>query len=86
MAEVNIALPRFSAQQISRFWQRVDKSPGQGPQGECWEWRGQRWQKYGKLCFKVDGKLHGFRAHRIARYIDTGSIRDVVLRRSWNHV
>jgi hypothetical protein len=46
-----------------RFWGRVNKSPGQGPQGNCWEWMaGCFKQGYGR--FWVDSRHLG--AHRLA--------------------
>lgn len=35
-----------------RFWTRVDKSEGQGPNGDCWEWKGMPSHKYGEFTFK----------------------------------
>lgn len=35
-----------------RFWTRVDKSEGQGPNGDCWEWKGMPSHKYGGFTFK----------------------------------
>lgn len=56
---------------IERFWSKVDKTPGHGPNGDCHVWMG---------CCDSDGygvlQLHGaaVRAHRIAYYLDTGRL------------
>lgn len=48
---------------IDRFWQAVDQSLGQGPDGNCWEWKkGRLAQGYGRLSIG-DGEV---RAHRYA--------------------
>lgn len=46
-----------------RFWSRVDKTPGHGPNGDCWHWLGKPMNNgYGSLYWY--GKNH--RAHRVA--------------------
>ncbi len=56
----------------TRFWSYVDKSPGQGPKGECWVWKGHLVCKkpYGQIT--IEGKT--CRVHRIAYQLQRGSI------------
>lgn len=44
-----IPKPKLSLEE--RFWTLVDKTPGQGPDGECWEWQGYCPYGYGELSF-----------------------------------
>ncbi|GEM_PF-1445157 len=47
------------------FDQHVNRAPGQGPKGECWEWAGLRFTNgYGRISFR--GK--SLKAHRIALF------------------
>lgn len=40
MAAINPTPPNLTKQQILKFCELIDRSPGQGPTGECWEWKG----------------------------------------------
>lgn len=52
----------------ARFRSKVDRSPGQGPNGDCHEWMAARTDRgYGR--FYVSGKTQ--RAHRVAWVLDT---------------
>lgn len=53
---------------IKRFWSKVNTEPGQGPQGECWEFIGSRTgrpgKQYGQLSYRMqDGSKRPIRAH-----------------------
>lgn len=54
-----------------RFWEKVDKSPGQGPNGDCHEWQGHR-IKWGYGSFKVGRAVK--KAHRVAYELEHGPI------------
>lgn len=65
---------KFAESDLSRFWSKVNKEPGQGPEGKCWEWTAGRNGKKGWLYgqFWVCKKMR--RAHRISWVIANGSI------------
>lgn len=59
-----------------RFWEKVDKTPGHGPWGNCWVWTGAIREGYG--AFKIGGnRTEG--SHRIAWQIQTSIEPDGLL-------
>ena len=61
---------------IERFWDSVDRSPGQGPSGRCWGWT-KAVDRNGYGHFKAHGKM--LRAHRVSWTLAFGSIPEGVL-------
>lgn len=57
----------LTAEQIARFWAKVDKSAGQDG---CWPWTGGIWKGYGYI--GIDRKSE--RAHRVAYELEHGPI------------
>lgn len=52
-----------------RFWRFVDKTPGHGPDGDCWLWIGGTTSDgYGviKVGYTTKGKRRSLKAHRLA--------------------
>lgn len=74
MAKKHRNLPIFSTQAISRFHAKVDKTPGLGPEGTCWEWKG-KCSRYGHFTVRLGFKQPPttFLAHRVAYYLFYGS-------------
>ena len=63
-----VPMPELTASELKRFWGRVDKSPGLGPHGDCWEWTGKTKHMY--LGFRY------FSLRRISYVLAHGSIPD----------
>lgn len=69
MSKPNPKPPRLTPQRIERFHKYVDKTPGQGPNGDCWEWqKGRKAKGYGIVAYWKDAVS----SHRLAFYLATG--------------
>lgn len=56
-----------------RFAVKVDRTPGQGPNGDCWEWRGGLVSGYGQIRRpKAEGDDRTDYAHRVAYELANG--------------
>jgi transcriptional regulator with XRE-family HTH domain len=75
------ALPDGRTGKGDRFWTRVDRTPGHGPQGECWPWMGSRKNvnikgrdyDYGQLGFKLpSGVFRPIGAHVCSFFLTRG--------------
>ena len=67
MPRTHRSIPPLTAKDIARFWSNVDKSPGQGPKGECWEWTGYFGVRYYAF-FSL--KHYNFRASRVSWFLE----------------
>ncbi len=74
MAKAYRILPELTEQDKTRFWSKVSKEPGQGPNGDCWEWQagcdGFGHGKFGLTRHGFGSSCFG--AHRIAFYLFYG--------------
>ena len=63
-------IPQLTEQQLKRFDAKIDRSPGFGPNGNCWVWTGTRSPSgYGGFGSPKYGK---YGAHRIAYMLAFG--------------
>lgn len=60
----NGSVPPDAASLATRFWSKVNKAAGHGPDGNCWVWTGQRSNGYGKVWTFEDGRNQW--AHRVS--------------------
>lgn len=76
MPTLAAAIPPLTAHQITNFWRKVDKTPGLGPEGDCWEWRGSIDKDgYGRYNIYRPGKgTKNFAAHRVSWHLTKGVI------------
>jgi hypothetical protein len=66
----NIDPAILTARVRRRFWEQVDKSPGLGPNGACWEWRGYSPRGYGRMTIQI--KMYP--VHRLSYVMTNGAL------------
>lgn len=71
MSKADRAILGMTPADIERFWSKVDKSPGQGPKGECWGWTFAVGSGgYGR--FQIGHTATD--AHRVAFFLENGHL------------
>jgi Pectobacterium phage endonuclease len=65
---------------LEKFMRRVDKSPGFGPDGDCWRWTGKLDKRSGGYGKAVIGRNRSVVAHRLSYVLHKGDLphRNVV--------
>lgn len=61
-------IPPLTEKNLRNFWRRVDKSPGHGPRGDCWEWTAGKAHGYGAV--SIGGRM--IIAPRVSYFIHHG--------------
>lgn len=63
-------LPKLSETDIARFWNKVDKTPGHGPKGNCWPWTYKTGTQNKHVKITMAGRK--LWVHRIAYFLQKG--------------
>ena len=64
-------IPKLTLEQQQKFWGLVDKTPGFGPNGNCWGWKASK-HECGYGYFKI--VEHTYKAHRVSYRLAYGAI------------
>jgi len=58
---------KYSQKDLNRYISKIDTTPGLGPDGNCWEYRGSlNTSKYGSFSYRKNSKDITLLAHRVA--------------------
>jgi hypothetical protein len=66
---------KYSEKDLNKYSSKIDTTPGLGPKGYCWEWRGNLdVYGYGRFYIHKDGKKKIIKAHRMAYETSTNKL------------